>query len=290
MKVISIISVSLPRVESGSNGIHLFFSFEHLHSSSQLIHGIISAGFFPPIYLSVICASNYFEERKSLWNLLVDSVPPRDQPWVILGDFNCCRSNSEKASGSLLPNSRLGELNNMIFNCGVHDLSSTGLFYTWFNQRVDNPIHIKLDRVLVNSSLLDYLPTAYYQVVPPLGSDHSPLIFKSLHDKPISARFMFKNYWVNMEGYWDDVLEAFSLRTSRSPIASFYHSLHSLKGKLKNRSWASSSYLSASILALKDKQHQCLLRIQEHPLDLELNHNLKSINDELASLQTLWTS
>ncbi|XP_028551195.1 uncharacterized protein LOC110112690 [Dendrobium catenatum] len=198
------------------------FSFQQLFSSSQLIHGVLSVGSFPPIFLFVIYAVNSVEEWKFLWEQLLNMTPPLDQPWMLMGDFNCCRFESEKEGGSCLTSSRLGELNSMIFNCGVQDLSSTGLFYTWFNQRLDNPFHIKLDRVLVSNAFLDFLPIAYYTVEPPLGSDHSPLIFKSSQAKPISARFMFKNYWINMEGFWDDVLTAFSSRSSRSPMAAFY--------------------------------------------------------------------
>ncbi|PKU66032.1 Putative ribonuclease H protein [Dendrobium catenatum] len=207
-----------------------------------------------------------------------------------MGDFNCYRYETEKAGGTMSSNGRLGELNSMIFNCGVQDLSSTGLFFTWYNQRADNPIHIKLDRVLVNNALLDFLPTAYYTVESHLGSDHSPLIFNSTHDKPISVRFMFKNYWINMEGYWDDVLEAFASRSARSPMASFYHSLQMLKRAFKNRNWSSSSFLSNALLEIKSKQHQCLAELQANPLDVELNHNLKKINEELASFQANWTS
>ncbi|KAI0503619.1 hypothetical protein KFK09_014553 [Dendrobium nobile] len=80
-------------------------SFSQISSSSQLIHGILSMGSFPPMYLSVVYASNNIEERKCLWNQLSDAIPPRDQPWVILGDFNCCRFDNEKAGGTSLSTS-----------------------------------------------------------------------------------------------------------------------------------------------------------------------------------------
>ncbi|XP_020697963.1 uncharacterized protein LOC110110708 [Dendrobium catenatum] len=266
------------------------FTFNTLITSPQLIHGVLSAGSFPPIFLSVVYASNSLEERRSLWNLLVDLIPPSDKPWVILGDFNCCRFDTEKAGGSTLSDFRLGELNNMVFNCGVQDLSSTVLFYTWYNQRVDDPIHIKLDRVLVNPALLDYLPLAYYKVDSPLGSDHSPLIFMPSHVKPISSRFLFKNYWINMDDFLDEVFTAFASRSSKSPLASFFHSLHSLKRSIKNKNWPSASFISNSILDLKSKQLNCLLEIQNQPLNLDLNTNLIGINDQLAALQSHWFS
>ncbi|KAI0515590.1 hypothetical protein KFK09_008255 [Dendrobium nobile] len=265
-------------------------SFNPISSSPQYIHGILSVGSFQPIFLTVIYAFNSVVDRKQLWESLFTISHSMDQPWIIMGDFNCFTYDSEKAGGTTSSNSRLGELNSIIFNCGVQDLSSTGLFFTWFNQRVENPIHIKLDRVLVNNALLDFLPTAFYTVETHIGSDHSPLVFKSTHDKPLNVRFMFKNYWINMEGFWDDVLAAFSSRSARSPMASFQHSLQWLKRAFKSRNWASSSYLSNAMLDIKSKQKLCLVELQACPLDLELNQKLKSINEELATLQAQWTS
>ncbi|PKU79785.1 Putative ribonuclease H protein [Dendrobium catenatum] len=265
-------------------------SFNPIASSFQHIHGILSVGSFPPIFLTVIYAANSVEDRKKLWDQIIASSPPLDQPWVILGDFNCYRYETEKAGGTVSTSSRLGELNSFIFNCGVQDLSSTGLYYTWFNQRVDNPIHIKFDRVLVNNALLDVFPHAYYRVESHLGSDHSPIIFNSYHKKALSVRFMFKNYWINMEGFWDDVMSAFSSRSDRSPLASFAHSLQTLKRSLKNKNWASSSYLSNALLEIKSKQQLCLEQLQTQPLDLDLNQDLKNSNEKLATFQNLWTS
>ncbi|KAI0491496.1 hypothetical protein KFK09_025756 [Dendrobium nobile] len=265
-------------------------SFTKISSSPQFIHGILSVGSFPPIFLTVIYAFNSMEDRKHLWDALFAISINMHQPWVILGDFNCFRFENEKAGGSTVSNSRLGELNSIIFKCGVQDLSSTGLFYTWFNQRADYPIHIKLDRVLVNNALLDFLPTAFYYVESHYGSDHSPIVFNSNHDKPPSVRFMFKNYWMNMAGFWDDVFNAFSSRSARSPMASFQHSLQLLKRFLKSRNWASSSFLSNALLEVKSKQNFCLAELQHSPLDLELNQNLKSINEVMASLHANWTS
>ncbi|KAI0530847.1 hypothetical protein KFK09_000395 [Dendrobium nobile] len=67
---------------------------------------------------------------------------------IILGDFNCCRHVHEKEDGYTLHNGKIKYFNNLIFNIGAHDLSSVGHYYTWYNQRTDNPIHIKLDRIL----------------------------------------------------------------------------------------------------------------------------------------------
>ncbi|KAI0511714.1 hypothetical protein KFK09_012346 [Dendrobium nobile] len=116
-----------------------------------LIHGTFLAGSAPSIQVSVVYASNNVIDRQKLWDDLRNVAPPLDHPWIIMGDFNCYRFDYEKAGGNPPSQSSLGELNKCIFYCGVQDLASVGLFYTWFNQRIDMPIHIKLDRILLNS-------------------------------------------------------------------------------------------------------------------------------------------
>ncbi|KAL0904358.1 hypothetical protein M5K25_026452 [Dendrobium thyrsiflorum] len=126
-------------------------SFSPTFISAQIIHGMLSTGSLPPLFLSMIYVANHSEDRKVLWDNLKALASDIDQPWIIMGDFNCCRFDSDKAGGNALPASRL-------------DLASVGLFYTWFNQRINLPIHIKLDIALVNNAFLDFFPSAYYKV------------------------------------------------------------------------------------------------------------------------------
>ncbi|XP_020688855.2 uncharacterized protein LOC110104200 [Dendrobium catenatum] len=213
-------------------------SFNPSFISSQVIHGLVQAGSIPPFYLSVVYAANELGDRRSLWDDLLNL------------------SVDEKAGGNLLTADRLGELNNFIFEAGVHDLASVGLFFTWFNQRADNPIHIKLDRMLVNSAFLDLFPTAYYRVTEHLGSDHSPLI----------------------------------LSVDASPIVFFYDCLKRLKMAVKSKRWSSSNFISNGILEFKNRQYQLLSDIQSDPLNPTLNASLKETNDDLASFQSAWYS
>ncbi|KAI0522770.1 hypothetical protein KFK09_005155 [Dendrobium nobile] len=267
-----------------------FVSFSPTFLSSQLIHGVISMGTLPPFQISVIYAANNVDERASLWNKIRELIPSSPLPWLVMGDLNCYRFHNEKAGGNPVPSSKLQELNGTIFDCGLHDLASVGLFFTWHNQRADEPIHIKLDRVMVNSCFLDHFPLAHYKVASPNGSDHSPLITSITSNNRLPNRFLFKNYWTFMDGFWEDVLTAFSQTSNKGPICHLHHCLQNLKGALKKRVWASSNHLSNQILELKNQQLICLEKIQLMPLDPSLNSSLKNINSNLASLQASWAS
>ncbi|PKU66910.1 hypothetical protein MA16_Dca018913 [Dendrobium catenatum] len=205
-----------------------------------------------------------------------------------MGDFNCYRFEHEKAGGNTSSNVRVGELNSFIFDSGLQDLKSVGLLFTWFNQRLDAPIHIKLDRMLINSSFLDLFPLAYYKVDSFYNSDHAPIILLASNLRKAVYRFMYKEFWTKLDNFWDELILAFERPVCASPIASFYDSLKSLKLAIKNKNWCSSNFLSTRILELKNLQAQCLSNIQGDPLNPDLNLLLKNTNDHLASAQDAW--
>lgn len=124
--------------------------FQPSFFSSQMIIGMVYYGSCPPFLLSVIYASNQQSERRVLWEDLRSLSPTGGIPWLVLGDFNCCRLPSEKLGGNSLQQHQLYDFNSVIFDTKLHDLASMGPLYTWYNQMIDSPIHIRLDRMLVN--------------------------------------------------------------------------------------------------------------------------------------------
>lgn len=169
-------------------------NFVPVFTSTQLIQGLVYVGTIPTCNISVVYASNNFEERLLLWDQLLSLAGGIVLPWIILGDFNCCRYPHEKAGGNALVASKTSNFNNLIFNTGAHELSPVGHYFTWFNQRVDTPIHINLDRVLVNDAWLNTLNNTYYLMGDPMISDHSPIIVLSHNNIIQNHRFLYKNY------------------------------------------------------------------------------------------------
>ncbi|KAL0917450.1 hypothetical protein M5K25_012511 [Dendrobium thyrsiflorum] len=107
--------------------------FKPEFTSKQLIHGIIYVATIPICVVTTVYAANSLVDRQLLWKQIQDIAVNINLPWAIIGDFNCCRSPLEKAVGTLLTNSKLGDFNSMIFNTGMHDLSFVGHYYTWHN-------------------------------------------------------------------------------------------------------------------------------------------------------------
>ncbi|KAI0530918.1 hypothetical protein KFK09_000466 [Dendrobium nobile] len=245
---------------------------------------------FPPL-LTAVYASNSSQDRKALWNDIGLAAPASHMPWAIIGDFNCCRFASEKLGGSDINQAALFDFNSMIFNNCLLDLQSIGCKFTWYNQRQDNPIHIKLDRVLVNDSWLNSYPDSFCSFQSPSCSDHSPILLLSGTQNQSRHRFLFKNYWTKLDEYWSLLTEILFLPHSANPLANLCNSLRSLKQKIKAQKWASSSCVSRHIELLHATQQSLLDSLHTDPSSTSLNQAYKENNAKLAefmSLQASW--
>ncbi|KAI0513681.1 hypothetical protein KFK09_009711 [Dendrobium nobile] len=172
----------------------------------------------------------------------------------------------------------------------MQELSSVGHFYTWHNQQQHNPIHIKLDRVLVNDLWLLNFPNSFYKVADPDCSDHSPLILVNSLEAKCGHRFLYKNYCAKIPEFWECLVEAFSLPNKSSPLSSFNFKLKLLKNSLKHKQWANANNLQIEIDTLEALQNSIITQIQSDLLDSQLNGRLKLINSKLAHSQTALTS
>ncbi|KAL0921107.1 hypothetical protein M5K25_008142 [Dendrobium thyrsiflorum] len=252
-------------------------------TSQQMIMGQVSYGNQPSFTLSVIYASNDHSDRSLLWDNIRSTAPDHLSPWIIMGDFNCCRFATEKLGGNTLTHSRLWELNSLIFDAKLEDLHSVGSSYTWFNQRLDRPIHIKLDRILVNEAWSSTFPHSYYSIQAPSCSDHCPLILHSPVNFSVKHRFLFKNYWTSLDNFWSLLLDVFSARPIGNYLVDFCSKLKALRSLIKENSWANSNYIMAQLDDLHLQQTMYLEQISLEPMNPSLNNSLKIINQHIAT-------
>ncbi|KAL0913157.1 hypothetical protein M5K25_016596 [Dendrobium thyrsiflorum] len=251
-------------------------------TSQQMIMGQVFFGNQPPFTISVIYASNDLSGRSILWDHIRSSAPDHHSPWIIMGDFNCCRFATEKLGGNTLTHSRLGELNSLIFDAKLEDMHSVGSSYTWFNQRLDRPIHIKLDRFLVNEAWTSSFPHAYYSIQAPSCSDHCPLILHSSVNSSVKHRFLFKNYWTSLDSFWALLLDVFSARPIGNYLVDFCSKLKALRSLIKVETWANSNSIKAQLDDLHQQQAKFLEQISLEPMNPSLNSSLKLINQNIV--------
>lgn len=258
--------------------------------SSQVISGTIWVANQALFQLSAIYASNSSLERKDLWKDIAQLAPAADFPWAIMGDFNCCRYANEKFGGTAITLSSLLDFNNMIFTNCLTDLHSVGFKYTWYNQRSVNPIHIKLDRVLVNEGWLNKFTDSYCSIQSPAGSDHCPIILHSGLPVHVNHRFIFKNYWTKLDKFWSILLDASSAQCSGNPLSHFCNTMKTIKGEIKKQVWHSSSAVTRHMEALYKEQEVLLGKLQEEPNNNYINLKYREITVDIAKFNNIHAS
>ena len=155
--------------------------------------------------------------------------------------------------------------------------------YTWTNNRVGAPsIYAHLDRFLVQISLMEGKILISSKYLPKLTSNHHPislLLEEEEYLGPIS--FRFSPLWIERDGLWETVSQAWSQFVEGSPNFVFEHKLKHTKYALK--SWVKTP-LTTPMRSRQDSMH-VLVEIQ---LGMEESEISKSHleNEQSAQINT----
>lgn len=81
-----------------------------------------------------IYADNWEDRRKDFWNELSNFADGLTLPWLVLGDFHCVRSGSEKRGGNSPISRFVTDFNSAIENAGLVEPRWEGGAFTWSNR------------------------------------------------------------------------------------------------------------------------------------------------------------
>ncbi|KAK1293495.1 hypothetical protein QJS10_CPB17g00346 [Acorus calamus] len=126
-----------------------------LESSTQHVHCLIQCKRSQRTFHSTsVYDSNLYPERHLLWNSIINlSTGLQNSPWIVGGDFNEVRYNSEKSGGRPVHARRIRKFNCYIESSGLQDLKAFGHILSW-NNRQESRIMCRLDRALKSSGAL----------------------------------------------------------------------------------------------------------------------------------------
>ncbi|KAL8525789.1 hypothetical protein ACS0TY_015142 [Phlomoides rotata] len=181
--------------------------------------------------------------RKFSWDLLrrllgLSSSP--SEPWLIGGDFNEIKCNSEKKGGGRRALNLMADFDDVLDELGMRELITLGPKFTWLNKRTGRGrIWEKLDRFVANDSWCERFPNAVVSNGDFYGSDHRAIKIRLLDRNmkeggTISKRFMYENKWQLETGYKEAVQEAWAEGGTGSKLVD---RLNSCSRKLQT--WAS---------------------------------------------------
>lgn len=126
----------------------------------------------------MVYAFNTTIERRSLWEELLQIqsmfVTNVQLPWCLMGDFNTFINHFE--TNGVLPqrHGMVSDFKNCLQQLGVTDLRYQGEIFTWWDCNLDQPLMMKLDRVLVNANWIEKFDHSLATFLPRGLSDHCP--------------------------------------------------------------------------------------------------------------------
>ncbi|XP_048634861.1 uncharacterized protein LOC125608425 [Brassica napus] len=155
----------------------------------------------------IVIWKDNISERTDLWVELLNTYQTFSldtTPWMVGGDFNQILHPAEHSLldvNSLTP--PMVDFRDCLSQMGLSDLRFQGSFYSWKNRSPDRPVAKKLDRLLINSQILNLFPGCSAFFLPPLFSDHSPCLLNLDFKIPTSGTrpFKFFNYLTKHPGF-----------------------------------------------------------------------------------------
>ncbi|KAF3544445.1 hypothetical protein DY000_02009265 [Brassica cretica] len=153
-------------------------SVRTLHQSRQSVTCEVKIQGTAPFVYTAVYASNERAERTDLWVELMNTCQTfslDSVPWMLGGDFNQIIHPSEHSSTEVDHlTASMVELRDCFHQMSLYDLRYHGSHFTWSNKQPDSPITKKLDRLLINSQILNLFPNCTASFLPSLTSDHCP--------------------------------------------------------------------------------------------------------------------
>ncbi|KAK1279157.1 hypothetical protein QJS04_geneDACA021350 [Acorus gramineus] len=221
-------------------------------------------------HFTIVYGSNSSAERFLLWDALQSLALNTSGPWFVGGDFNEVRYGTEKRGGRPLQTSRAIRFNNCLDNCHLFDLHALGNTFSW-NNRQENRISCRLDRILGNSDWFRSYPEAYTQYLPGQLSDQSAL--KMVVEPPLQSYpkpFKFFHAWLQHETFMGTLQAAWGISVSGTAMFRLAKKLQHTKSVLKEWNRVQFGRVQDMVSSSRHTLQQIQLGLQNDPLHQSL--------------------
>ncbi|KAJ0917796.1 putative RNA-directed DNA polymerase [Helianthus annuus] len=241
---------------------------------------VLSGSLYPSgcrINLVNVYASNDASVRRQIWNKLVVIKNSMQGLWVLMGDFNDVRSDSERLNSEFIA-SNADSFNNFILSAGLCEYHMGGGNFTYISDRGDKLS--KLDRFLVCLGFMERWPTASVTALNRDMSDHRPILLSTTPSDYGHIPFRCFNSWMEMPGFSDRVRQVCQRFVFNGPAdMALSVKLRWLKNNIK--AWLNLEKVKSNgVYSEKKSRVQQLERLAESRLlvDAELEERAECIN------------
>lgn len=203
---------------------HWIFT-ELTHYASKLTISLFN------LYVPVI-----YTEKRECWASLSAFLEQHNPSNIILaGDLNIVLKPKEKRGGTNSKDQMLTFVEELQQHWDLLDFSPIRGLYTWSNNRTGTEhISARLDRFLVQGSLIMDKKIIKTKILPKLTSDHKPIQLLLDEEEDLGPLpFRFSPLWIEREGFYETVKEAWAKSFSGSPSFVWEQKLKATKQALK---------------------------------------------------------
>ncbi|XP_024978270.1 uncharacterized protein LOC112515603 [Cynara cardunculus var. scolymus] len=212
-----------------------FFDF-----CSQVVHGhFLDMDSNQKFHCSVVYDANDVTERRDLWNSIRrHNKFLKNDPWVVLGDFNVGLNPDDSFRGSSVISRGMSDFRDCVNEAELEDINQSGIKFTWIQKPMleigQRGLLKKLDRVFGNLSFMATFPSAHATFLPYGVSDHSPAIISfddhlSLKPRP----FKFNNHLADIPDFVPLIEKVWSNDVKRCCMYSVISKLKNVKKGLR---------------------------------------------------------
>ena len=138
---------------------------------------------------------------------------------IIVGDLNIILNSKEKYGGVYGRDPMLNSVDKFIIKWEMIDFKPKRGKFTWSNNRLGEAnISARLDRFLVQSSLLADKTVISSSILPKITSDHKLILLQIENEEDLGPiPFRFSPLWKDKDGFMSTVILAWAIPVAGSP-------------------------------------------------------------------------
>ena len=193
-----------------SGGLAVFwkqcYGVEVLTADKRIIDLRVKIGSLT-FFLSCIYGDPVRARRNLVWDRITSIGASRDEAWILVGDFNELLNANEKVGGPTREESTFWDFRNMVDNCRIKEIRSSGNWLSWTGWRDRIWVQCRLDRSFGNDEWYRIFPRAHMEYCDMRASDHRPILISFVWEERVTGRgrFVFDKRMLSQAGVADIV-------------------------------------------------------------------------------------
>eukprot|EP00253_Pinus_taeda_P010539 PITA_10539 len=231
---------------------------------------------------------NHYREKEQCWKELKENIDNEQTSNIILaGDFNLILHANEKRGGNFMHDPFRSHLEGIMLEHEMVDIIPKNRKYTWNNRRLGpGNIMERLDRILVNITLLSSFAACHTKILSSIASDHFPILLtmeSHLHLGPIL--FRYNPLWRNNSSAEAIIEATWKQHVEGSPSHIWETKIRSVRKALKE--WAKIRSLLTEVQ--EEVDYSELLQYLPKGITQGINESLNREIEEEEIRKAIWT-